>query len=169
MSSRDNDPNRDKVREQVSLALNGFLDAVNNGEAVSTLSLVREETGDVTVVADTAKDAAVLTEAKVGSVEIDINEKAEDEDDDDKDDECEFCHYSPCITKGEAAAFILETTGTCASDNKQGRFQLYKSFCREIFGVLGKGNRRQLPGCVVDLIQATYPEKNPDNYTGFQE
>ena len=169
MSTKNPDPNRDKVREQVSVALDGFIDAFKNGEGSNTISFVREETGDVAVVAETAADAAVVTGPNNGSMDIDVQFKDEDDvdDDDDEDDECKFCHYSPCITQGEAAAEILEIAASSPVTNKQARFQLYQSFCREIFGVLGKGNRRQLPGCVVTLIQNMYPEEKPENYTGF--
>jgi hypothetical protein len=52
--------------------------------------------------------------------------------------------------------------------NKQKRFFAYKQMTFMIHGPLSKGDRRQLPECVVDGIRASWPEKD-DTYTGFRE
>ena len=49
--------------------------------------------------------------------------------------------------------------------NKQKRFTAYKQFTYIIEGPLGKGNRKELPSCVVNKIRETWSDKE---YTGFK-
>jgi hypothetical protein len=52
--------------------------------------------------------------------------------------------------------------------NNQRRFLAYKQFAFAIHGSLMKGDRRQLPKCVVKGIRETWPDEK-GKYTGFKE
>ncbi|XP_074649012.1 P2X purinoceptor 7-like [Tubulanus polymorphus] len=43
----------------------------------------------------------------------------------------------------------------------------YRRFCRWAWGILGRGNRRILPSCVVSTIRLKWPSPN-ELYTGFE-
>ena len=86
-------------------------------------------------------------------------------------DPCESCGSSPCVwTENKQQlltdnAYLLEEKST----NKQGRFYAYKQMVYALHGHLGKGQRRELPGCVVDGVRALWPEDNKRKYTGFKD
>jgi hypothetical protein len=52
--------------------------------------------------------------------------------------------------------------------NNEKRFLAYKQFAFAIHGTLMKGDRRQLPKCVVQGIREAWPDKQ-GKYTGFRE
>jgi hypothetical protein len=52
--------------------------------------------------------------------------------------------------------------------NKEIRYELYHISSRFINGILGKGNRKELPLCVVGEIKDSYPASG-GNYTGFRK
>ena len=44
---------------------------------------------------------------------------------------------------------------------------MYKQIAYAMWGRLGRGNRKELPSCVVEGVRAEWPEKKR-NYTGFK-
>ena len=52
--------------------------------------------------------------------------------------------------------------------NNNTRFCMYQKATLLIHGILGKGNRRELPSCVVVGIKELYPQKD-NNYVGFRQ
>ena len=49
--------------------------------------------------------------------------------------------------------------------NKEIRYHMYRWVSRELHRFLGKGVRKELPMCVVGMVQEMYPSS--DGYTGF--
>ena len=94
---------------------------------------------------------------------------------------CKHCLQVPCYldqvdpeldskrTLYEYLMYHGETmTGNDSSD-KEVRFELYKvasCFCN---GLLGKGNRKELPKCIVGEIKDSFPAVEGTGYTGFKE
>ena len=48
------------------------------------------------------------------------------------------------------------------------RLLAYKNFTEWVYGRLGKGVRKVIPSCAVNLIRKTFPEGD-GQYSGFQE
>ena len=83
---------------------------------------------------------------------------------------CPECGYALCLWEQNQEKVrldnnILKPTAT----NKQKRFCCYKQFAYIIHGHLSKGDRQQLPKCVLDGIRESWPEDSEDKYTGFKE
>ena len=53
------------------------------------------------------------------------------------------------------------------STNKEKRFFSYKQFSYILHGHLGKGNRKELPKCVVEGVRALYPDEK-GQYVGYK-
>ena len=51
------------------------------------------------------------------------------------------------------------------TENNQIRKQCYKVFMTLLHGSLGRGNRRELPRCIVDAIRDEYPD---EVYMGYK-
>ena len=52
--------------------------------------------------------------------------------------------------------------------NREIRYALYRDATTFISGYLGKGNRKELPDCVVCKIRDSYPAEG-GNYVGFKK
>jgi hypothetical protein len=83
---------------------------------------------------------------------------------------CKHCGKSPCDWPSIHPDIIqyahqLDTDETGLS-NAARRFRLYKRATFLIHGHLSRGDRRQLPECVVEEIHTWYPD---DKYTGFSK
>ena len=88
---------------------------------------------------------------------------------------CVYCNYSPCILD-QGLYEVLSEGGLLRGDDndihsirKQIRYDMYRQASRFIYGILRKGNRKQLPHCVVAEIHDFAPEDVKENYVGFQE
>ena len=55
-----------------------------------------------------------------------------------------------------------------AMTNWQKRFMLYWWWAVNVFNVMGKGVRQELPWCIVQRIRATYPAPAGVAYTGLK-
>ena len=83
---------------------------------------------------------------------------------------CEECDCSPCIWSENKEqiqhdnSYLLSENDT----NKQRRFYAYKQMVYALHGHLGKGQRRELPKCVVEGIRMLWPENNKRKYVGFK-
>jgi hypothetical protein len=84
---------------------------------------------------------------------------------------CMECGYTPCIVLQEYNNIteIGETHEEMGKSNNEIRFALYGYMSKALYGYLGKGNRRKLPGCVIREVHDSYPEKDGETYTGFRE
>lgn len=88
---------------------------------------------------------------------------------------CSWCNVEPCLLDHglyEAIETEYEYLKECDTENvlthKEIRFKLYRTATRWIHGHLGRGNRRELPGCVVSEIKDLAHETG-GLYTGFIE
>ena len=64
------------------------------------------------------------------------------------------------------ALLVTEEKKTNASK----RYEMYRQMVLLVNGgPMGKGNRMQLPECVVNGIRARYPEDAPEKYTGHKD
>ena len=52
--------------------------------------------------------------------------------------------------------------------NKTKRWRCYLTAANEILEYTGAGSRQQLGLCVQDYVRSSFPEKNPEDYTGFK-
>ena len=52
---------------------------------------------------------------------------------------------------------------------KKIRYTLYRHAIAYMYGHLGRGNRRQIPQCVLTDIHDIAPEKDKKDYTGYRE
>lgn len=81
---------------------------------------------------------------------------------------CVHCRRNPCIWDQEYDT-ILEICESLEEEKKlhhEIRFQLYMHMTRALHGRLGKGNRKELPRCVISEIHDAYPSLD---YVGFKE
>jgi hypothetical protein len=93
---------------------------------------------------------------------------------------CKHCEHCPCVL--DQMDPDMDPTRNlydhlmCRGDdmkdddvtNKEIRYELYHISSRFINGILGKGNRKELPLCVVGEIKDSYPA-SCGNYTGFRK
>ena len=83
---------------------------------------------------------------------------------------CQHCGKSPCDWATIHPDIIQYAHQLQTDDegmlNSARRFRLYRKATFLIHGHLGRGERRELPKCVVDEIHAWYPG---EQYTGFRE
>jgi len=95
-------------------------------------------------------------------------------------EKCKLCNESPCILNlspdgvrsGRTLHEFLFEKGDSMMEqgiaNIEIRYALYRDATTFINGYLGKGNRKELPACVVGEIRDSYPAKG-GNYTGFKK
>jgi hypothetical protein len=83
--------------------------------------------------------------------------------------ECNYCHNYPCCL-GIHYDDLMEIGAAMEEDhsNKEIRHALYREMATRLWGRIGKGNRRELPKCVVAEIHDAYPTKKGEAYVGFQ-
>ena len=86
---------------------------------------------------------------------------------------CHLCQVTPCLLdQGLYEAlekeyeYVMECDTENVITNKEVHFKLYRTATRWIHGYLGRGNRRQLPACVVGEIKDLASEAG-GAYTGF--
>ena len=87
-------------------------------------------------------------------------------------EECKYCHEVPCfylqreeeIGNYSEYLFDMEDMG-----NKEKRFRMYRYMSQLYEGFLGKGNRKELPYCLVSEARDCFPKEKDDVYTGFKE
>ena len=81
------------------------------------------------------------------------------------DDTCVYCNSSPCIL--DQGLYDLLSEGGLLHDDgqddmkyiqKQIRYDMYRKASQFIYGPLGKGNRKQLPQCLVSEIHDFAPK-----------
>jgi hypothetical protein len=92
------------------------------------------------------------------------------EDDRDEEMECPSCGGHPCVwdeNKEQLMHDNVIVVGECATNDKF-RFFAYKQMTYIIHGYLGKGQRRQLPECVMNGIRCAWPSEG-GAYTGFKD
>ena len=94
--------------------------------------------------------------------------------------ECVYCGETPCFldqtgddTSGKTMKeFLFGGKGDELYNqgilNREIRFVLYRDATTFISGYLGKGNRKELPDCVVREIRGSYPAEG-GNYVGFKK
>ena len=90
------------------------------------------------------------------------------------DNTCVYCNSSPCIL--DQGLYDLLSEGGLLHDDgqddmkyiqKQIRYDMYRKASQFIYGPLGKGNRKQLPHCVVSVIHNFAPEDAKENAVGL--
>lgn len=81
---------------------------------------------------------------------------------------CKRCNSCPCVWDVHRQQVLLEIENNQPSSDKACRFKCYRLFSRALRGVLGVGERMQLPDCVVDGVRSVYPDKNSE-YVGFRD
>jgi hypothetical protein len=89
---------------------------------------------------------------------------------------CSYCGEQPCIwftyedvikdTMTEWCA-IQTSTKHCAPTNNLKRKEFYKSYIRMRYGYLGKGQRVEIPACVLAQVRKMYPDEK-EEYMGFK-
>lgn len=84
--------------------------------------------------------------------------------------ECGFCNETPCVITGcyDMLCQLGDSKQSIGMSNREIRFELYREATRFLHGFLGKGNRRQLPLCVIGEIHDLYPAEKGTKYTGFK-
>ena len=83
---------------------------------------------------------------------------------------CPKCKLKECLWKTHRNDVILVTDlkGSNGELPKNVMRKLaYQESVRVIYGVLGKGNRIQLPTCVVEGVRREYPDVE-ENYMGYK-
>ena len=85
---------------------------------------------------------------------------------------CFHCGRQPCIMFSDEYCTMVTIGEEMAEDgksNKEIRFALYSHMSKVYHGPgLGKGNRMELPLCIVGEIRDHYPKENGTEYVGFQ-
>jgi hypothetical protein len=91
------------------------------------------------------------------------------------DTECDDCGQDPCWTETEEGDNILASVKSDFESDDSGlvtpkmcRHKCYKEFNRLIFGVGKKGERNDLPKCILASIRSVFPEPS-GVYVGFRE
>jgi hypothetical protein len=86
---------------------------------------------------------------------------------------CKFCERFPCVLNRnllyEEMMFIADGFEDSGLSNKQKRHELYVFVAKKLFGYLGRGNRKEIPGCVMAEIHDTFPKEKGTEYIGFKE
>ena len=89
-----------------------------------------------------------------------------------EENECKHCHEVPCFYLqreeeiGNYSEYLFDTEGM---GNKERRFRMYRYMSQLYEGFLGKGNRKELPYCLVSEARDCFPKEKDDVYTGFKE
>lgn len=96
-----------------------------------------------------------------------VTEGAEEE-----EEECPHCGGVPCVLSCHEGIQLMDIAYQMRENNlpnKGTRFFLYRNFATVLYGHLGKGVRRELPKCVMEMIQDEFPAvvEDGDHYTGF--
>lgn len=95
---------------------------------------------------------------------------------------CEFCRQCPCVVDGidgsatfEEADEMLNNMNTDSQysalslpERKSLRYLCYRRFHRVLYGIGKRGQRKELPLCVMNAIREKYPEEDNSNTTGFR-
>ena len=82
---------------------------------------------------------------------------------------CPKCNEKEClwITHGkDVVSFAGSKRGQRDYANNVLRKFAYQEAVRCIYGVMGNGNRVELPECVLDGVRQEYPDKN-NSYMGY--
>ena len=85
---------------------------------------------------------------------------------------CFVCKQDPCYwtkEKENMLEYEREENNKKPVDPNKRRKRIYRQACLALFGPQGRGVRVQLPLCVVKGIRMAHPNKDDDNYQGFQE
>lgn len=84
---------------------------------------------------------------------------------------CEYCYKDPCMWD-TVSATVLESIRKKQQESNYAHNELrkigYKTAVNKIHGVLGRGNRVQLPQCVVNGVRNEYPDCD-GYYMGYKE
>ena len=88
---------------------------------------------------------------------------------------CNTCGEAPCkmevysVEVHETEDHIgLEVNDEETLNNKK-RFNAYTYFTHLLYRSLGKGNRIEVPVCIVDHFKSLWPEDDKTKYTGFKD
>ena len=80
---------------------------------------------------------------------------------------CHFCDRDPCLAvEMEPMLFGWFHTLRSHKTNREIRYQLYVNSVREIYGFLGRRNRRRLALCMEKKIRSMAPDTH---YVGFKK
>jgi hypothetical protein len=108
------------------------------------------------------------------------NEGMRDDKEDDEVNECKHCLQTPCYldqkdesldTQKELFDYLMdrgESMMDSGLKNNEIRYELYRIASCFCHGYLGKGNRQELPVCVIGEIKDAFPAQG-GNYTGFKK
>lgn len=95
---------------------------------------------------------------------------------------CTYCGETPCFlehpfddTNGSPDYTLYnclmeqgETMIESGMSTKEVRFSLYRTAAIFCFGNLGRGNRREIPQCIMTEIKDAYPAATGEQYTGYK-
>ena len=85
--------------------------------------------------------------------------------------ECKYCKKSQCVWDSVSDT-VLEHVRIKQHSSRYSNNELrkigYKKVVQEIYGVLGHGNRVQLPQCVLNGVWSEYPD-NDGIYMGHKD
>ena len=88
---------------------------------------------------------------------------------------CPYCQEVPCWREqglSEVLADVMEVIDENPDNQmtaKEIRYTLYRHAIAYMYSHLGKGNRRQIPQCILTDIHDIAPERDPKDYVGFHE
>jgi hypothetical protein len=81
---------------------------------------------------------------------------------------CAHCEKSPCEWYTFGKIIVQETSILINKlENNKLRKKAYGIYTKHRYGTLGKGNRIEIPKCVIDHIREEWPDKN-NQYMGFK-
>ena len=78
---------------------------------------------------------------------------------------------SPCLVRLMGEELIDDGERHKRSNdvgNRQVSFRLYRSFTRQMYGVLGKGNRVPPAKCIQSMIKNKFPDKDDSEFLGYR-
>lgn len=82
---------------------------------------------------------------------------------------CGVCGCHPCCWTANKVNIVHDNKIILKNaTNKQRRFYTYKQMTWLLHGVLGRGERRELPSCTLNGVRSTFPDAK-GQYTGFKD
>ena len=85
---------------------------------------------------------------------------------------CPVCGRMPCHGISRCPGYLTaayEYRATTGNGNASVRFYLCKMYIREVYGVLGRRVRVQLPDVMERFIKLSFPNEDGADYVGFAE
>jgi hypothetical protein len=82
---------------------------------------------------------------------------------------CKYCNHNPCcLDKHYDELMEIGESMEEESNNREIRHALYREMANRLWGRIGRGNRRELPKCVIAEIHDAYPKNKGEVYVGFK-